>query len=342
MHVLVLGATGLLGSHIVDLCVQNRDAVRVLVRKGSDCEYLKRYPHIEYSYGSLEDPISILKAADGIDVVYHSAARVTDWGSRRQFMETNYKGTVNVVQSCRANGVKRLVYVSSPSVVFNYKDEVNINENQPYPKKFANHYSESKALAEQFVIRNHDPGRIETVVVRPHAIWGPRDKTGFLARILAKIRAGKMIDLSGGKEVMVDMCYVLNAAHACVLAAISKNAGGKIYFIADDAPTNAWQFFNQVAGRLGLDKIQRSVPPGLLTPIIAIIELVWNVPYLMENYPPPINRYSLGVLTNSTTYNLSAAKKDLNYRPLVDIETGIDNFVKWVDEIGGLDAYLNV
>lgn len=340
MRVWVIGATGLLGSHIVDLCVKNKDTVRVLVRESSNLDYLKKYPDIEYSYGSLSDLESLMKAAEGVDVVYHSAGRVSEWGTRKQFMETNFEGTVNVIEACKAKGVKRLVYVSSPSVVFNYEDELNIDESRPYPKKFANYYSESKALAEQYVIANHDPAYLQTVVVRPHAIWGPRDKAGFLARIIARLKEGKMVNLSGGKTVMTDLCYVLNAAHACVLAAASKEAGGKIYFIADDAPTDAWKFFNEVAGKLGLGEIKKSLNPHMLKPVAAFLELLWKIPYFMENVRLPLNRYSLGVMTTSSTYDLSAARKDLNYKPLVDMKTGLDNLAAWIDEKGGIASYV--
>ena len=117
MKVMITGASGFLGSYIVDNCIKNGDTVRVLVRKTSNTEYLDNYPDIEYVYGSLEDIESLNKAVKDVDVVYHSAARATDWGSYKQFYDANYIGTLNVLNACLRNKVKKLIYVSSPSVV---------------------------------------------------------------------------------------------------------------------------------------------------------------------------------------------------------------------------------
>ncbi|MGE5421761.1 MAG: NAD-dependent epimerase/dehydratase family protein, partial [Ignavibacteriales bacterium] len=173
MKVMITGASGFLGSYIADNCLDEGDEVRTLVRTTSPLGYLRKYPGIQFCYGSLSDTESLEKATRGVDVVYHAAARSSDWGTYKMFEEANYIGTVNILNACQKNNVERLVYISSPSVVFDYKDEINISETYPYPKKFANHYSETKAKAEQLVLEANMPGGLTTVALRPHAIWGP-------------------------------------------------------------------------------------------------------------------------------------------------------------------------
>lgn len=338
MKVLITGATGLLGSHIVDSALKKGYKVRVFVRKTSDMSYLSNLD-IEIAYGTLSDQESLLLATENIDIVYHSAARVSDWGTRQQFIETNYIGTKNIIDACKKNFVKRLIYISSPSVVFDYKDEINIDETYPYPKKFANYYSEAKALAEKDVTAAHNPGSLETVILRPHAIWGPRDKTGVFPRLLLKIKEGKLKNFSEGKKVFVDTSYVTNAADACILAGESKTAGGKIYFIANDDPIDIWSFMDKICETFKIKPIEKTISQKFLKFIVAIIEFIWKLPYIAKNFPPPLTKYAIGILTHSTTYDLSAAKKDLNYKPSVNNEEGVRKLKEWVDQIGGLDEF---
>jgi len=171
MKVLVTGATGFLGSYIVDHSFKQNDSVRVLVRSTSNCEYLKKYREIKYVTGDLLDRDALSRAVEGVDIVYHSAARATDWGSRRQFLEANYTGSKNILEACQAAKVKRLVYISSPGVVFDFTDQEMIDESYPYPEKPGNFYAESKIMAEKLILDANGKDGLTTVSLRPHAIW---------------------------------------------------------------------------------------------------------------------------------------------------------------------------
>jgi nucleoside-diphosphate-sugar epimerase len=336
---LVTGASGFLGSHIVDECARNGDAVRVLVRPFSDLSYLSTVAGIELAFGDLTDEASVREATRGVDVVYHSAARVTDHGSRAQFYAANVDGTERLLRAARDSGVSRFVFVSSPSAVMDGGDQLDIDESTPYPEKFLNLYSETKAIAEQLVLGANGPG-FTTCSLRPRGIWGPRDWHGFMPRLISKMRAGRLPDLSGGRTVYASLCHAGNAAAACRLAATSgKNVGGKAYFIADAERSDVWSLIAEVALLFGAKPPTRKVPPAVRDAVVNTVEAAWHIPYLSNRYSPPLSKYSVALLTKSSTYDTSAAQRDFGYVPRVDQQTGLRLLKQWVDGIGGVDEF---
>ncbi|MFG2794588.1 NAD-dependent epimerase/dehydratase family protein [Streptomyces sp. NPDC048419] len=341
MKALVTGASGFLGSHIVDECVHSGDAVRVLVRRSSDVGRLRTVPGIEIVHGDLDQPDSgpLREAVQGVDTVYHSAARVLDYGSRKQFERTNVTATQRLLGAARDAGVGRFVFVSSPSAVMTGEDQLDIDESQPYPARYLNLYSETKAAAERIVLTANGPD-FTTCAIRPRGVWGPRDWHGFMPKLLAKLRTERMPDLSGGRRVLTSLCHCTNAARACLLAARSDQVGGKAYFVADREWTDVWAFTAEMAERFGGAPPSQAVPGWARDAIVSAVETVWRVPYLAHRYPPPLSRYSVALLTRSTTYSTKAAERDFGYRPVIDQRTGVELLEQWVNEIGGIDAWL--
>jgi nucleoside-diphosphate-sugar epimerase len=339
MKVLITGATGFLGSYITDKCIAQGDSVRVLVRKTSNIDYLKRYPNIEYAYGDLTDTASLREATKGVDTIYHSAARVTTQGDRKEFYNDNVLSTRCLVDEAKKQGVKRFIFISSPSIFFDFSHQNNIDESYAYPKKYINLYSETKALAEQYVLSSSDDDFI-ACSLRPRGIWGPRDTTGFVPKILLGMLKEKFPDMSGGKDIYATLCHVENAADACILAAKSDQVGGKAYFITDDEIVNVWGFLRQLGKTFKAPAIQKKISPKVLMRIGGVFDLVWKIPFLARTVEAPLSRYAVGLLTYSSTFNISAAKKDFNYQPKVNQETGMASLEQWVESIGGTDKFV--
>lgn len=339
MKVLITGATGFLGSYIVDKCIEQGDSVRVLVRKTSNLDYLKTYPSIEYAYGDLSDTAALNEATKGIDVIYHSAARVTAVGDRAQFYNDNYFATKYLVDAAKTAGVKRFIFISSPSIFFDFTEQVDIDETYPYPDKYINLYSETKAKAEQYVLAANT-AKFITCSLRPRAIWGPRDKTGYLPKIVASMMREKFPNFSGGKSVYATICHAQNAADACILAACSDKVAGKAYFITDDEKINVWDFLKKVNGKFNLSPIKKEINPNVLMFIGGIFDFVWKIPLLARRIDPPISRYAIGILTYTSTYDISAAKNDFCYAPKINQQLGLEGLKNWVEETGGLDNYV--
>ncbi len=340
MKVLVTGASGFLGGHLVEECNGRGDAVRVLVRKTSDISHLETIPGIEFKYGDLAERDSLEKACEGVEVVYHSAGRVFQSGTYEQHYEANYEGTLNVLDACSSTGVKRMVNISSPSTVFDFKDHINIDESYPYPARYASHYCKTKALAEQEVIKANENGGLTTTSLRPHAIWGPGDKIGIIPQFVGKLADGTFRSIGHARQVMVDLCYVKNATHACILAGRSEKAGGRIYFITDGEPVSLWPFIDHLCDVLELSRPAKDVSPAISMNMARAVESIWRLPWLAKKGGAPLTRYRIGILTKSGTYNIDAAKRDLGYAPLVGVEEGLEQLKSWIAGIGGIEEYV--
>ncbi len=339
MNVLVTGATGFLGSHLVDACLREGDATRVLVRDASDRSYLDSLSGVEQTRGDLDDHGALRRAVAGIDVVYHSAARVTDCGTHRQFVATNVDGTSALLEAARAAGVRRFVFVSSPSVVATGEDQVRIDESTPYPARPMNFYCETKAEAERRVLRANEASFV-TCAIRPRGVWGPRDYRGAIAKLLVRMRAGKLPDLSGGRTVLTTMCHCTNAAHACLAAARSDRVGGKAYFVTDGEETDAWAFIRELAETFEVAPPHKTIRPTVLRVLVALCEALWRLPLLHARYSPPLSRYGISLLARTGTYDITAAERDFGYRPVVRREQGLRELAEWVRATGGLSSFL--
>jgi 2-alkyl-3-oxoalkanoate reductase len=337
MKVLVTGATGFLGSHVVEACLARGDTVRALVRPTSDRCHLATLP-VELVVGDLGSRDALREATRGVDVVHHAAARVLGFGSRDAFVDANVLGTTNLLDASRASGVSRFVFVSSPSVVMDGEDQLDVNESVPYPRRYLNLYSETKAEAERRVLAANAPG-FSTCALRPRGVWGARDRTGWLPTIVAKMARRRLPDLSGGRQVLASVCHAENAALACALASRSDAVSGKAYFVSDAEKTDVWALSPVLAELFGVPPVTRRASPHVARAAAAAIDLLWKLPALGHHREPPLSGYSLALLTRSGTYDISAAARDFGYRPAVSQSEGLRLTRAWVESIGGVDAF---
>src|SRR6266567_782886 len=188
MHVLVTGAGGFLGLYIVEQLVARGDRVRGFCR--GEYPELRRLG-IEVVRGDLRDREQVVSSCEGIDTVFHVGGLSGIWGPWKQYHGVNTIGTENVIEGCRQYGVPRLVYTSSPSVTFDGRDQCGVDESVSYARRWLCHYPHSKALAEQAVLAANGTGGMLTCTLRPHLIWGPRDRH-LIPRLLDRARSGQL------------------------------------------------------------------------------------------------------------------------------------------------------
>jgi len=260
MTVLVTGGGGFLGREVIEL----------LLRRGLTVRSFSRgyYPDLEARgvmqvRGDLADADRVLEACLDCDLVFHVAAKAGLWGRYEDFYSANVIGTRNVIDACRAAGITRLVYTSSPSVVFNGEDMEGVDESVPYATRFKAAYPATKAEAEKMVLAANG-SRLATVALRPHLIWGPGD-THLVPGILERGRAGRIRKL-GDAPKRVDFTYVTNAAQAHLLAADRLSPGspiaGRVYFISNGEPVVLWDFIDRLLETAGIPPVSKSVSPS--------------------------------------------------------------------------------
>ena len=320
MLTLVTGGNGFIGRAIVEQLLARGDRVRVIGRN--------EYPDlaargVECVHANLAAPDAnaVLNAAmRGVEVVFHVAAKAGVWGPFDDYYRNNVSATQRVVRAAERAGVPRLVFTSSPSVVFGEEDVEGADESRPYPERYLSHYQHTKALAERFVLGRE---AIATTAIRPPLVWGPGDPHLF-PRILARARAGRLIQIGDGNN-KVDITYVENCAEAHLLAAdrLGEHSPlrGRAYFIGQEQPVNLWDFMNEVVTRMGYRPARRKISLKRAVRIATLLERIYEALGLpME---PPLTRLTAVQLARSRWFDLSAARRDLGYGPRISTEEGL-------------------
>ncbi|MFI8972752.1 NAD-dependent epimerase/dehydratase family protein [Nocardia asteroides] len=333
MTVLVTGASGFVGGAVVRALARAGTPVRAMVRDPATAP-----AGVEVAVADLADTAALARAVTGVRAVVHAAALLGEFGRPAEFFAVNVAGTDRLMQEAAAAGARRFVFLGSPSALMapDGGDQLGIDETVPYPDRFLNSYCQTKAVAEQLVLAADTP-TFTTCSLRPRAVWGPGDRHGPIVQILAKLRAGRLPDLSGGREVLASLCYIDDLTHAVELALTAENVGGRAYFVADAEPVPVWPTMAAVAERFGLAAPRVTVPAPVLGGALAAIETVWRIPAVAQRWTPPLSRYAVALVTRSATYDLTRAERELGYRPTVPFAEGLDRFHDWVTEIGGLD-----
>lgn len=319
MNALVTGGGGFLGKAIVRRLLARGDEVRSFSR--GDYPELRALG-VKIHQGDLADAEAVGRAAQGCDIVFHVAAKAGIWGPYQEYHRANVVGTENVLAACRHHGIARLVFTSTPSVVFSGKDMEGVDESAPYPEHYHAYYPETKARAERAVLGAND-GRLATVALRPHLIWGPGDRH-LVPRILARARTGTLRWI-GSRPNRVDCVYIDNAAEAHVLAAERLSPGsaiaGKVYFISQGDPWPLWDLINRILEAGDLPPVVRTISPKLAYAAGWTLEMAYWLLGLKSE--PRMTRFLAQELSTAHWFNIDAARRDLGYRPTVSIEEGM-------------------
>jgi nucleoside-diphosphate-sugar epimerase len=265
------------------------------------------------------DPAQWQDLFRGADGVFHTAAKVDMWGAYKDFFATNVVGTRNIIQACRAQGVKNLVFTSSPSVVHNGLDLEGVDESYPYPSHFDAFYPQTKAQAEQEVLAASNSTTLKTVALRPHLIWGPND-TNLIPAILERARAGRLTRIGAGKN-LIDVTFIDDcvAAHLRAMQALEEGRSavyGKAYFITQGDPVNMWQWIDQVLAAHGLAPVSRAISRPLATILAVLMESVARVlSWCGVQITPLLTRFLVSEMSTHHYFSIAAARRDLGYAP---------------------------
>lgn len=319
MIALVTGGGGFLGQAIV----------RRLLQRGIETRSFSRTEHaalkelgVEQCLGDIADSKAVGLAVRGCDLIFHAAAKPGLWGRYEDYHRTNVVGTKNLIDACLQLGVPRLIYTSSPSVVFGGKDMEGVDESVPYPSHYEAHYPRTKALAEQLVLASNGD-RFATTSLRPHLIWGPGDNH-LLPRLVSRARSGQLRRI-GSRPNLIDAVYVDNAAEAHMNAADRLEPrsppAGKAYFISQGEPVPMWEMVNRLLEAADAPLVKKSVPTWLAMAFAVCFEIAHR---LTQNPAEPrLTRFVVREMSTAHWFNLEAARRDLGYNPKISIAEGL-------------------
>jgi len=320
MKSLVTGGGGFLGKEIVKQLLARGDEVIAIGRN--------HYPEVEKMgarsiVADIRDKKKLVQLFDQVDEVYHTAALAGIWGRWEDYYSINTQGSLAVIQACVKNKVPRLIYTSSPSVVFDGKSQCGINEDAPYSENWLADYPKTKALAEKAILKANEKNGLATVALRPHLIWGPGDHH-VIPRLLDRARKGRLLRVGTG-ENLVDMIYIENAARAHLQVSEQLGSGGacsgKVYFIGQGKPLRLWDFIGEILERSGLPPVKRSISFKMAYKIGFLMETIFRL--LRRQSEPRMTRFLACQLATDHYYDDARARKDFGYDPKISTEEGL-------------------
>lgn len=325
MKTLVIGGGGFIGRYIVE---------KLLVM-GHDVTSLSRGAHpalekmgVKTILADVADRDKIMPALRGMDAVFHTAAKVGISWRWDDFHRANVIGSRNVVDACVANGVRKLIFTSSPSVVFGGEPHEGVDETAPYPTRFNAYYPWTKAISEKETLEANGKHGLLTCAIRPHLVWGPRD-TNLIPRLISRADSGKLVMVGNGRN-LVDTVYVENAADAHILAMERLIEGSKVagsaYFITQGEPVVLWEWINRILERLGRQPVKKRVSYATAYTVGAVMETAFRV--FSPDSEPPMTRFLAQQLAMSHYFDIGKAGRELGYSPAVSADEGLERLAK--------------
>jgi 3beta-hydroxy-delta5-steroid dehydrogenase/steroid delta-isomerase len=336
-RVLVTGGSGFVGANLVTTLLDRGYQVRSFDRAPSP---LSAHPGLEAFQGDICDPDTVAAAVDGIDTVFHTAAIIELLGGasvteeyRQRSFAVNVGGTENLLHAAQAAGVSRFVYTASNSVVMGGKPIAGGDETLPYTERFNDLYTETKVIAERFVLSQNGVEGLLTCSIRPSGIWGAGDQTMF-RKLFESVVAGHVKVLIGSKHAKLDNSYVHNLIHGFILAAEhlvpGGSAPGQAYFINDGEPINMFEFARPIAEACGVRWPRARVSGRLVRGLMS----VWQRLHFRFGLPrPPLEPLAVERLYIDNHFSIAKAARDLGYRPLFTTEQAMADCLPYYVEL---------
>lgn len=318
---LVTGAAGFLGSHLVRGLLDEGCCVRALIR---NTPLELEHPQLDVIRGEIEDADRMMEACEGIDTVFHTAARLALLGGsaasaayRQAAYDTNVGGVENLVRACQARGVGRFVHTSSIDVCFNSEVNTEMDGGTPYATRMSCLYTETKIAGEKLVLAANGDGGLRTTSLRPDGIYGPGNNL-MMDEMFEQVTKGRLVATIGFPGALHDHIYVDNLVHAEILAAKHLVPGspvcGNAYFVTDNHPQHLFEFMRPVIEALGYRIPKLNIA---YRPVLAFVRL-WQWLHFRIGLPAPFfTPHEIRKLAISHRASSAEAERDFGYRPVV-------------------------
>lgn len=336
-HVLVTGGSGFVGCNFVKTLLAKGYRVRSFDLAPSP---LPAQENLEVVQGNICDQALVKQAVQGIDTIFHTAAIIELKGGsavtqeyRDRSYAINVEGTKNLLRLGQEAGVKRFVYTASNSVVIGGEPISNGDETLPYTNRFNDLYTETKVVAEKWVLEQNGKNGILTCSIRPSGIWGEGDQTMF-RHMFNQMIAGLLQAQVGSGKAKLDNSYVHNLVHGHILAAQHLVEGGtspgQAYFINDGEPINMFDFSRPVVEAVGYPFPKIRVPAALVKAIMAIWQALHFKFGIQE---PPVPPLAIERIAIDNYFSIAKARRDLGYEPLYNTQQGLKQCIPYYVEM---------
>ena len=325
---LVTGATGLLGSHIAEQLVARGESVRALVRPRSDTAFLESIG-AELFRGDLNDSSACDEAVQGMEIVYHSAAKVGDWGAWNEFQTGVIDATENLATAAARAGVERFLHISSTSA-YGHPAEGGepVDESAPLGQNIWSlwdYYTRSKVEAEHLLWNLARTHGLRLTVIRPSWLYGERDRT-TVARLVDRLQR-RGIPLIGPGDNPLSAVYAGVVAEAALLATHDPGSVGEAYNITDQGPISQREFFNLFAEACGARPVRRRISYHLTWVAATLLEAHGRLTHRAR--PPLISRYATWLMGRELAYSTAKAREKLGWTPSFTYRESIGRTVRW-------------
>lgn len=321
MKTLVTGAAGFIGSVLVRDLVKRGHRVRAMAMPGENASSLEAMG-AEIARGDLTDPASLSGVCDGIDTVFHLAARVTDWGTRKQFYDAIYTATESLMREA-AGKAARFVYISSIAALGMGRHLKGVLETDP-TRKSGVYYNDAKADAEALVMSFHYAGKISCTIVRPANVTGPGSV--WVRDIIEQMK--KMpVPLFDGGQYHTSFVYVDSLVDGIIRAGTMDIARGKTYHFRDEWNATWKDYVTELGSFIGKRPIG-SIPFRVAWALGFILEKILN-PLQIRS---PLTRLNAGVLGRDNDVDTTRARTELGWKTTVSYRQAMVRIGEWVRE----------
>jgi nucleoside-diphosphate-sugar epimerase len=314
--VFVTGGSGFIGGRLVERLVAEGRPVRALARSEASAQGVAALG-AEPVRGDLGDRDSLARGAAGATVAFHLAAHLGEWGPWEEFEHGNVDGTRNTLAACAEAGVRRFVHCGTEAALMAGQPLIQVDETAPLRPDSRAPYPATKAKAEQ-AVRDANRDGFETVVLRPRFVWGKGDTT-LLPELIATVEAGKFAWIGGGRNV-TETTHVDNVVEGLLLAA-ERGHPGEAYFVTDAEPVVFREFVTAMLETQGVEPPDRNLPAWTAAPLARVAETAWKL--LPLRGTPPMTTFRSWLLTQECTIDISMAREELGYAPVVTHEQGL-------------------
>jgi len=323
--IVITGSAGFVGGRMAKQFASLADYNVIATSRRTDRKKELEHAGCTFIDGDLLDIDFCKKVCKGTDIIVHCAALSSVWGDYETFHNANVVATKNLLDAAMEHGVRKFIFISTPSIYFNFTDKFNISEKDMLPKKFVNHYAATKYIAEQYVLSKNSVA-FKTIALRPRAIIGAED-TVIFPRIIRAYTDGRL-KIIGDGQTLGDLTAVSNlieSVHCCIRA--TDTVMGEAYNISDGSPVLLWPTINHILTILGYTPITKKISATLVLLIASILERIAKVSHAKKE--PSITKYGIGVLAKSLTMNIDKAQSLLNYKPVQTTDEALNEFIVW-------------